>query len=133
MCAVFFCAQFGACFADTHTQNLLCVAFRHHLLNSASLLPHTHTHTHSCIQIAILPPEVAVSSIAGSALVSVTSGTTRIPASALIAFLWAQLASPGESTVSFVSLIFMRLINCHGNRRGFWDSRTIGPFIIGQN
>lgn len=53
-----------------------------------------HTQAHSCMLIVIFPLEVAVSSIAGSALVSVTSGTTRIPAWALIAFLWAQLASP---------------------------------------
>jgi len=63
-------------------------------------------------------PEAAVHPPAAVTLVSVASGTRRIPASALIAFFWARLDSPGESTIFFVPLILTSLINCHGNLQG---------------
>lgn len=81
--------------------------------------------------MAIVLPE-ALCPVVASTLVSVISGMWRIPVSALIAFLWAALAFPGESTIFFMPLILTNLINYHGNHRGFWDSSAVGPFIIGQ-
>lgn len=63
---------------------------------------------------------------------SVAAGTRRILHQPLIAFQWARLASPGESTILFVPLILTGLINCHGNRRDRWCSGAVGPSIIGH-
>lgn len=86
------------------------------LLHSVSNYYPVHPAPHPRISSG---PQAAVH--LGAPLASVASGMRRIPASAVIALLWARPASPGQSTALFVPLISIGLISQHSNRGGFGE------------